>query len=401
VNRALLLGVASLSTLALGACFIGYDSRWGETQRAQKRVAAQSGPATISASPAASNESPTAGALRHVWRIRVRPTARYLAETVDAPKQIADVLEDSNRVLEPALSLHLEMDRLQPWSRETDDVLSATLEGLRREDPGEDVDLVAGMIGSLSRHSDSFHELGMASMPGKHLLVRAAARADEHDAIDRAFNELSDDERARLTRLRKRHRALAVFLHEVGHCLGALHEQDVHSLMHPAYDTKMSGFGAGGLALMRVAVEGGDRVAVARAQLTVLRDASYPDWLPAERDEEAQRLQAFVDSRSDAAADPAGSPTEALRPPPELTADDADRFARARQAFQSGSVRRAYELAKPLFTAYPQTYAVQDLRCQLATVRWLPAEQLLSECAPYNRLAATQTGADAAVADAR
>jgi hypothetical protein len=389
--------LAAIALVAIGpsACFIGYDSRWGEAKRAQQRVAAQSAPAAISAS---SGDAPSADAARHVWRVRLRPTAQYLAQTVNAPKQIADLLEDVNRVLEPSLALHLDMDRLQPWSRDGEDKMGVALGALRTEDAGDDVELVVGMIGGLSRQTDSFHELGMADMPGKHLVVRAAARADEHDAIDRSFYELSEDQRAQMIRLRKRHRALAVFLHEVGHCLGALHERDVHSLMNPAYDPKMSGFDDGALALMRVALAGGDRAAIARGQLALLHDGSFPAWSLAERDEEAARLQAVLDASAGAAkARTADTPVvSAVAVPPELSPGDADRFTRAQQALQASSARVAYEQAKPLFDTYPNSVAVQDLRCSLAAIRWLSREELLAECAPFQRLSAADGGAGSA-----
>ncbi len=394
VVLAAIAGIA-LATIGPSACFIGYDSRWGEAKRAQQRVAAQVVPAAISAS---SNEATAHDAGRHSWRVRLRPTAQYLTQTVDAPKQMADLLEDANHVLEPALALHLEMERLQPWARDAEDKLVVALDTLRSEDAGEDVELVVGMIGGLSRQTDSFHELGMAAMPGKHLVVRAAARADEHDAIDRAFNELSEETRAQMVRLRKRHRALAVFLHEVGHCLGAVHEGSVRSLMNPAYDQKMSEFGDGALALMRVALDGGsDRAAVARGQLALLRSGSYPEWSPVERDDEAARLQAVLDAAPSAAKTRAAEPVgQGLGAPHELSAADAERFTRAHQALQAGSARAAYQEASPLFESYPNTVAVQDLRCSLAAVRWLPREELLAECAPYRRLTAgADGGADA------
>jgi hypothetical protein len=395
VDRKLTLAVIALGAIGPCACFIGYDSRWGEAKRAQQRVAAQSEPAAISASSGNAASSPDA--VRRRWRVRLRPTAQYLAQTVDAPKQVADLLEDANGVLQPALGLHLDMDRLQPWARDAEDKLGAALAALRTDDPGDDVELVVGMLGGLSRQTDSFHEVGMADMPGKHLLVRAAARADEHDAIDRSFYELSEDTRAQMIRLRKRHRALAVFLHEVGHCLGAVHERDVHSLMNAAYEPKMSGFGDGALALMHVALEGGDRAAVARGQLALLRGDSFPAWSSTERDEEAARLQAVLDSSPSAAkartADPIG-PKVAV--PPELSPGDADRFARAQQALQASSARAAYAQAKPLFEAYPNSLAVQDLRCVLAAIRWLSPEELNAECAPFKRLSAVDGGGDAA-----
>jgi hypothetical protein len=394
MDRRLTLAGIVLGAIGPCACFIGYDSRWGEAKRAQQRVAAQTEPAAISAS---SGNAPSPDAGRRTWRVRLRPTAQYLAQTVNAPKQMADLLEDANGVLEPALALHLDMDRLQPWSRDAEDKLGVALAALRTDDPGDDVELVVGMVGGLSRQTDSFHEVGMADMPGKHLLVRAAARADEHDAIDRSFYELSEDTRAQMIRLRKRHRALAVFLHEVGHCLGAVHERDVDSLMNPAYEPKMSGFGDGALALMRVALDGGDRAAVARGQLALLRGDSFPTWSPAERDEEATRLQAVLDSTPSAAKTrTADTIAPKVAAPPELSPGDAERFARAQQALQASSARTAYAQAKPLFEAYPNSLAVQDLRCSLAAIRWLSREELFAECAPFQRLSAVDGSADAA-----
>jgi hypothetical protein len=206
------------------------------------------------------------------------------------------------------------------------------------------------MVGALPRQTDSLHEVGMATILGKHLVVRAAARIGEHDAINAAFNELSQDERARLERLRKRHRAVAVFLHEVGHCLGAIHENDARSLMNRAYDPKMSGSGDGAVALMRVAFDtagDADRTAVPRGRLAVLEDTAFRDWVTAERDLEVTRLKealplppAAGHSAFPAAIEGMASPGGA---PPELSTDAQARFARAQAALRGGGIRAAYD----------------------------------------------------------
>jgi hypothetical protein len=74
-------------------------------------------------------------------------------------------------------------------------------------------------------------------------------------------------------------------------------------------------------------------------------------------------------------------------PPSELNPADRDRFDQAYAMFRAGAVAPAYETAKGLFTAYPKSLAVQDLRCQLATVRWLDRSAMVAECAPYSKLA--------------
>jgi hypothetical protein len=72
--------------------------------------------------------------------------------------------------------------------------------------------------------------------------------------------------------------------------------------------------------------------------------------------------------------------------PPELDGAAREQFLQAKQAFRAGAVAYAYKTARPLFARYPNVLAVQDLRCQLATVRWLPREQMLAECADARRL---------------
>ena len=386
VRNARLLVLACCVATFAPACFLGYDSRWGEAKRAQQRLAAQSVPEAISAS--AEPDAPPESA-RRTWRVRVRPDGMYLAQNMDAPRQIESLLEDAGRILGPAIGLELVLDRVQPWNRDADDRLEDSLAALARDDAGGDVDLVVGMVGSLPRQTDSLHNEGLATLLGKYVVVRGPSRAGEHDAIEQAFSELSEDDRARLSKQRKHHRALAVLLHEIGHCLGAIHETEVGSLMAPAYDAKMAGFGGGAIALMRPAVGGADRMAVAGAQLALLENATNAAWVQAERDAEVARLRALITPGVVAPTTAATTGVVAASTPDapaELAPDGRDRFLRAQQLFRAGAVAPAYESAKPLFTRYPDVYAVQDLRCQLATVRWLPHEQMLAECAPVGRL---------------
>jgi hypothetical protein len=246
------------------------------------------------------------------------------------------------------------------------------------------------------------HELGVSRLLGKHMVVRAAGRLDERDAIERGFDELSVDDRAQLLRSRKRHRALAVFLHELGHCLGALHEVDQQSLMNPSYDPKMSGFAEGAVALMRIALDGNDRVAIARAQLELLESATSQSWIAADRDQAIALLEAMTrpaqppattDATRPAASGGATAGGSGFPPvSPGLRTDDAARFARASELFGGGAAGPAYEIAKPLFARYPDSFPIQDLRCQLATLRFLGRDALLAECVPRERLSGAVDG---------
>ena len=386
--RAVLFALAA--ALGLSACF--YDSRWGEAKRAQQKLATKAAPADIS--PSTDPERPAPDGGRRAWRVRVRPDGRYLAQNIDAPRRIAELLDDAGRVLGPSIALDLALDRIQPWTNDADDDVGAALAALRGGDTGDDVDLVVGMIGSLPRQSDSLHDEGMATLLGKHVVVRGASRAGELDSIQLTFGELSETDRARLLERRRHHRARAALLHEIGHCLGAIHEIDVGSLMRPVYDPKMTGFGGGAIALMRAGLDSGDRSAVASAQLVLLERVSNATWIPAERDAEMVRLRTVVGPA--AATAPVASTASAASEdaPPELRGDARARFLRAQELLRGNAVAAAYGAVKPLFTEYPASYAVQDLRCQLATVRWLPREQMLAECAPSGGLS-RDAGTDA------
>jgi hypothetical protein len=377
----------ALAALSLSACFLGYDSSWGQAKAAQQRLAAVSTPGAI----APSTGDPGHVQPKHTYRVRLRPNAHYLAQTVDAERQLRELVEDANRVLQPGLGLELDVDAIRPWSLDGDERLEGALGGLAKDDDGQDADLVVGFIGALPRPTESLHELGMAEMLGKHLVVRAASRLGEHDAVDRAMPDLNDEARDRVVRARRRHRAEAVLLHEIGHALGALHELDPASVMHPAYDERMHAFGDNAVILMRLALDEPDRTGVLSAQVEYLRaatPASLAAWVPGERDAEIAHLEAMTLQPAPVAAAPVASPDPAaVQAPPELTSDDRDRFVRAMAAFRANQVAAAYETARPLFTAYPSDYAVQDLRCQLATVRWLEPKVMLAECGPVGRLA--------------
>jgi hypothetical protein len=385
-HQALRVAFAFCLPLASSACW--YDSTWGQAKAAQRRFAQQTTPGAIAASPDDTAGPKAIGdtAVRRTLHIRLRPNDHFLAQTVDAPRQLARVIEDANGVLSATFGAHLDVDATRPWSFDADDDLPRALDSLRRDDAGDDVDVVIGLVGALPRPTDSLHEVGYAEVLGKHIVVRAASRFGEQDIVDRQLSELSSDERDQLVRARKRHRALAVLLHELGHVLGALHEASPTSLMHPSYGPTMNAYGPGAVALMRIAIDTEDRRAVPGAQLDYLRGANTDDWAPGEREKAMANLQAR--GAPPVGNGDAGSPiiAPANNAPPELEAGDRERFAQAFEMFRAGAVAPAYETAKSLFTTYPKSVSVQDLRCQLATVRWLDPAEMLAECASYSKL---------------
>ena len=65
----------------------------------------------------------------------------------------------------------------------------------------------------------------------------------------------------------------------------------------------------------------------------------------------------------------------------------------ASEALRSGQPRDAWTRARPLFTAYPDVYTVQDLRCQIAMKLGLAWDEASAQCERLMELTATTEGA--------
>lgn len=173
------------------------------------------------------------------------PTATYAAQVVDYERRFQRTLEAVNGVLESSLAVHLELDDRRPFAPAGgEDHIRGLLDELERIDPGTDVDWVIGLAGSVPRFEDSFHELGMGEVVGKHVVLRALNDVAEYKAIQAGFTELSEAERDKLIRTRLEHKTAVVLLHELVHTLGALHELDKTNIMNPRYSTSVRRFDA-------------------------------------------------------------------------------------------------------------------------------------------------------------
>ncbi len=377
------VALAALSALMVVAC---YDSRWGSTKRAQTHNLTYSMPATLSAD---TRDHPPA---TKGYRVHAFVTPGYVAENLEYAREIRALVDAANAVVGPALGVRLELGALDEWRPGAESDLQVLLDALHGKD--DEADWVIGFVGATPIATDSFHDVGRADTPGRYLALRAASRLSDHVAAERAFDELPQEERSRVVRARKEHRALAVLLHELGHTLGAVHETDATSVMRPAYDKDTTGFTAEGLGLMRLTLahrsEPATResdAAFAKQMLAQLDGATKGAWVEADRLEMIERLRAFDAAPPAPAATrpPGDAPPPMVYDLPELGPSDRTAWARAKQLDQGGDVEGAWKTAAPLFKLYPDVYAVQDLRCQLATKRvgWPKAEP---ECATVVKL---------------
>jgi hypothetical protein len=245
----------------------------------------------------------------------------------------------------------------------------------------------------------------MGRMPGKHLVMRAMNDAREYEAIEQAFARESEAERRALHVSRKRHKAVTVLLHELGHTLGVPHETDTASIMHGSYDPKAMGYSDAAAGLMRLSLARRQDPAAQTPQafaaaFAAQLEAGGPAWVPAEREEMLARLRAVATPppgppgrggrpRPRGVADeaPPPSPEEALA---ELAIADRNAFNRAVADKDAGRLREAWEGVKPLFKVYPEVYAVQELRCQLAMAAAVAFSEVTAQCEPMLELVKKQ-----------
>lgn len=357
VARALTLLLLSMTT---SACFMGYDSRWGQQKAAQQRNAAVSAPSSLRAAGTEEGEpaapTPRAASSR-VKKLRMRAlvTRSFTAHVVDTPRHLREMLEDVNKVTERDLGVHLELVETRAWEPPNEDDIVTSFDALRATEPGDGVDWVAGFVGALPRATRMFHDAGRGSLVGKHVLLRAANSADRHDGIERAFDELPEEQRRGLEKQLRRHRAAALFLHEIGHTLGAPHSADPQSIMFHQYNPKMASFDAS-------AVDG-------------MRELLASDRTP-------PKPVLAVNAAPVALAAPAEPDVPGT---PELTGAARERYVDAYRASQRGDVVAAWNTLKPLFDAHARSMSVQDLRCQIAS-RSMRFEVARRECAPLMKL---------------
>jgi hypothetical protein len=377
MTRAAWVAVMSVSVAGAGC----YDSRWGQSAAVQRQHAAQNAP-TLRGEHAPEDKQGAAGTKVKTVRVRAFVARAYTTQVTDVPGTLRELFADVNDVTEPAFGIKLSLDGIRTWELGNDDDLPKVLAELDRLDPASDVDWVAGFVGGLSRTTASFHDLGLGHLPGRHIVLRAPSTAQQHDAVERSYAELSDEERRRVQKEHRRHRVAATFLHEIGHTLGALHERSERNLMFPEYRAKMTTFGPEASEIMRAVLSRrdsksrGDQAMLFREIVAGARRAPAGVFFEEDREKLVPQLEARAAKlegtvrANEAAAAPAPEPAAAAEPevaPPELSAADGARYLRAREALARKDHVGAWETAKPLFAAYPSVFAVQDFRCNLAT----------------------------------
>jgi len=371
----------------LTSCFGGYNSSWGQQKRAQRNFAAQQTPGQLRASDPQPRLARAQTA--RVLRVRAYATRAYTAQVLDWPRRFAETLAEGNRVLEPDLDVRFELVEALPWSSPgSEDDTRQLLKALRELDAGPDVDWVVGLVSAVPRFESSFHELGVGELVGKYIVVRAVNDVAEYQAFERGLTSLSVKERERLVRSRHQHKITTLWLHEVGHTLGALHDRRANSLMRPAHSHEQIAFPAESIRLMRHVI--GNRAPDgglhpnARAEYVNLLSTNPNPWLPADREAELARWQAVLPSApvpERRALGVAAPPSDSSADDPLLSHGENQTLRSVRALKNQGQHLEALKSVRAVAQAHPDHYELQDLRCSLAmNTGGLAIDQVRVEC---------------------
>lgn len=354
----------------------GMSSRWMRDRRWAAELA-----------PKALEPTPTAGGTIGRARVRVHADRGYQAQNPDHHAKIRLMVARASQILEPTTGMALEVTEIRSWQREGGggEDLTAALEELAGADPGDDVDLVIGMVDALSHVSQDQHLMGRAQVLGRHLVVRGLDNAREVAAIEKQLRTLSAADRQALYSRRKQHKEQAILLHELAHTLGGLHVTGDRDILNPFYDHRVVDFGRATALLMRAVV----RARLARGEGTARREWAEvlafarknesPGW----REEEKDYLLAELERMAEGAEEEEAGDTlrDAVRK------SDRERFHEAERLRAAGRALDAWVALEPLLDFYPEEPAVHRLACRLAVdARRDPAE-IESRCARIVQIA--------------
>jgi hypothetical protein len=391
-----LISATLLVVLSMQGCL--YDHRVTQAIQERNRRAREAGGAKLG----------TGGgsrvAARRVGRVRFYVSDAYRRQHPGWQRQLEDLVERANGVLGPSFGVRLEVSELHAWVPRCNGAeLAPCLEELSELEPADEREWLVGVLPAFSQFTTSFDELGMALVPGQHLVLRDVADLAERAAIDRAFPTHTREQRDDIYAHRKDHKRLAVFLHEWAHALGALHAVSGEGLLHPSYDDRMTDYDPANAGLVHAALD--DAFSDEKgheALLSELRKVSSESFVASERDALIARLEAapLEPEHSEEDEAPAQGAAAASAPgahPFVLQGNDAELLAGVADA-ERAAYREAVRLLRaeepqqaltvltPLVTKHEGCYAVQHLACGLTMQLGLQSDMQLT-CSRAQKLA--------------
>lgn len=380
-----------LGLLSLAACV--YDHRITQAIMDRRRRAREAQGARIA-------PAPSVRPVRYTGRVRFYVSDEYRAQHTQWRQPLEDLVDAASSIVGPTFAFRFSSVEVREWSpRCAQAELAACLRELAEHDAGEPGLWIVGVLGDTPRYTATFEHLGMAQLLSSHVLLRDVSDLAERDAIEQAFATHTPGDRAEIYTRRKRHKRLAVFLHEWAHTLGGLHSNDAQDLLHPSYDDRMTSFGNANAGLIEASLQGrfagDDKVLLAYVEnvdaarfvgrehadlLTLLRDRAPQAAAPQAAAPQATTSRATAPQAiGSAGAAPPAARSSAVAislaqvaaqaesaPPGGLSADDAKIYQASERASQQGDPALAWHSLRPLVDRYPSSAQVQHSACTLS-----------------------------------
>jgi hypothetical protein len=284
-----------------------------------------------------------------VIRLRIYADKDYRAVMFRWQAHMRNQVDRLNAVIGPVFNARFEIEGMRHWDRSHLGVAlgSAMLDELQALDDGKEVDLVVGLVTPLSGVAASAHSVGWAGYLSRHFLLRGMDDEQEFRLFERELQRITAAERQHLYTARKAHKEVVIFLHEWGHTLGLLHNQDPKCIMNPAYDAQQIEFSEYEKRIVALVIE----------RRLAARDAPFPEahdllplveGMPPEEGSDGERRYLVDLVRRRASSRSSKPDLVDQKNAVDLTDADISVFNKAVGALNAGQVEDAWKLLAPV-----------------------------------------------------
>jgi tetratricopeptide (TPR) repeat protein len=391
------IAIVMAGTMAVGAGCGGDDP--------MVRRIAQLTPAALAPQRAEHQEA------THTARLRVYATPQYQAQNMQWRQRFSDELDAVNQYLIPAFGVRLVVAEYASWAHDDDArPLEAMLDALEKHDPARDVDWVIGLASALSSTTNRFHDLGVARVLGRHMILRGF----EDMALEPALAMIDEAPRERLREGRRQHRQATTFLHEWAHTLGAMHVPDADAIMAAEYTREIRTFGAQTEALLQrmIPVRLAPPAERSPAGRSIIAEAralqKYLEAVPARPGQEQERAEMLEMLAAMLAEAPAEAAPGAETPEAEsghhaagqVPAEVREEYTRVQALHRQGQHAQARAGLDELIAAYPAHLEFRLAACRMRLDEAGPTEEARATCGRVAAIAPTEIDGEIMVVSA-
>jgi len=303
---------------------------------------------------AASGPAPAAA---RIVRVRAAVDDAYAAQNREYAQRVRDLFARATEFARPRFGVTFELVSIDRWEHPPINSLKPLVDQLKSARPADGAHLVVGFTSALPLFSSTFEDVGAAHLFGRHAVLRGIDASAYADYLQARLKTVGDDEKDGVVRSRVQHQETAVFLHEWGHALGALHDRDLEHLMCPQYRDSLRDFSTASARLIELG-------------LSHLDDADVRPWLEEARKAQLELpLTAFAPNERESLWETADGGSAAPAPPaPSTFLSETDRklFQIAIEKQDAGRYGDALTTALPIAARNPAHPTLATFVCAMS-----------------------------------